>query len=88
MVQSVADEQVSCAIKREPDWIPEGGRGAGAVGVACSTTPREGGDNAGWGDPADLVVAVIGDVQVAGRIERRVKWVSEGGRGAGSVRAA
>ena len=57
------------------------GSAAGLAGAG------DGGDDSGWGDAADFVVALVGDEEVAGGIEEDVGgYVQTGGGGVGIFR--
>src|SRR6202011_1558325 len=57
-----------------------GGGGAGVSGEGLSSLPGYGGDDAGGGvDTADAVIRGVGEVDVAGGVDREAEWKAEGG---------
>ena len=86
VVLCVCAVDVAGSISRQAAERPKPRRGADAVGGAgCADAARQSSDDTGGSDFAQSVVPLIGDVDIAGRVDRDSGWIIESGGTPGSV---
>src|SRR2546428_2509117 len=80
VVTLVRDVQIAARIQRDPVWVVEtrARRRTAIAREGGAAIARHGGDDPRrCGDPANSVVALVRDVDIAARIHRNTVWVVE-----------